>query len=35
MHARARADALVGMAVADAAVERTDSVAHARTVHWP
>ena len=34
-HARARADALVDMAAADEAVERTDSVAHARTVHWP
>ena len=32
---RARADALVGMAVADEAVERTASVAHARTVHRP
>ena len=37
-HARAQrafADALVGMAVADEAVERTASVAHARTVHRP
>ena len=32
---RARADALVGMAVADEAVEHKASVAHARTVHWP
>ena len=32
---RASADALVGMAVADEAVEYKASVAHARTVHWP
>jgi hypothetical protein len=36
MHAqRTSADALVGMAVADEAVEHKASVAHARTVHWP
>ena len=38
MHARvqrASADAIVGMAVADEAVEQKASVAHARTVHWP
>ena len=42
MHARtharaqcARADALVVMAVANEAVGRIASVAHARTVHWP
>ncbi len=37
-HARAQracADALVGMAVADEAVEREDSVAHAPAVNWP
>ena len=32
---RARADALFGMAVADEAVGRGASVAHARTVNWP
>ncbi len=32
---RARADALVGMAVADAAVERTTLVIWALTLHWP
>jgi hypothetical protein len=32
---RARADALVGMAVADAAVGGTPLVICARTVHWP
>ena len=32
---RARADALVGMAVADAAVGRTPSVICAFTLHWP
>ena len=32
---RASADALVGMAVADEAVEHKASVAHACTVHWP
>ena len=40
MHARTRAqracaDTLFGMAVADEAVERTASVAHAPTVNWP
>ena len=40
MHARmraqrARAGSLVGLAVADEAVERRASVAHAPTVNWP